>query len=159
LCGVLHGEELSAKVTRSATINGNLTNFHRLKVVKGIDNTVDVGYWEIKELLVEIFIVHIALFVEMTPKVDVVDELLEFVLGHGLNTVKYGHWLFLLEFAKIVAHSSMGFIHMADALGNGHRNYGHIGVVLLGVVLELKKGCHITGNHYSTRDTVTTILD
>jgi hypothetical protein len=52
----------------------------------------------------------------------------------------------------------MGLIHMADTLGNSHRNYGHIGVVLLGVVLDMEKGCHITGNHYSTGNTVATIL-
>jgi hypothetical protein len=80
------------------------------------------------------------------------------VIDNTIDRIRLVHWLFLLEFAKIVTHSSMGFIHMADALGNGHRNYGHIGVVLLGVVLDMEKGCHITGNHYSTGNTVATIL-
>jgi hypothetical protein len=88
---IFHREKLMCKVVRSTTLNGNLTDFDRLYIVHSIDNIVNTSRGHIEELLVEILIVHIALFVEMTPKVDIVDELLEFVLGHGLDTVKYGH--------------------------------------------------------------------
>jgi hypothetical protein len=80
------------------------------------------------------------------------------VIDNTIDRIRLVHWLVLLEFAKIVAHSSMGFIHMADTLGNSHRNYGHARIILLGMVLELVQSHHVRCHNNSTRHTESTIL-
>ena len=87
LCGV----ELDINEVWGATIIGCEVELDWLKCFKPSDKTVDVGARTVEHVLVVDLIINGTLFVEVSTKVDVVDELLEFVLGHCLNTVIYCH--------------------------------------------------------------------
>jgi hypothetical protein len=88
---IIGTKELGTKIYRRLTIKAMNTDIVKLKPVHGIDDVVNVTSREVKKMLIEALVVNVTLLIDVTPKVDVVDELLEFVLGHGLDAIKHGH--------------------------------------------------------------------
>jgi hypothetical protein len=76
LCSIIHREELKAKVVRCTTIDEYFTDLVEFEVIHSIDDVVHMTSREIEEMLIETFIINTTLLIGVTPKVDIVDEVL-----------------------------------------------------------------------------------